>query len=235
VAAARPEKTVADKPDRLFLLSEDERAPNHGACSAPRSFRRLTDGNLRAHSLFDSRIEALRESTVPSPMSDFSDREKALAQRAIDVAGRERWGLVTAESCSAGLLAACLSGVPGAGECLHGGIVAYTKMMKHAVLGVPERMLSEKTAVCAAVAHAMADGAVHRTPADAAIAITGVAGPEPDEDGNAVGLMFIAVVTPRGAATKCLELGSRSQEAILSDAICAALELFVVTAQERAA
>jgi len=142
---------------------------------------------------------------------------------------------VTAESCSAGLLAARLSDADGASSCLHGGIVAYTKMMKHAVLGVPERLLTEKTAVCAAVAHEMAAGAVHCTPANAAIAITGVAGPEPDEDGNPVGLMFIAVVTPRGAATKNLELGSRSKEDILSNAICAALELFVATAQERAA
>jgi nicotinamide-nucleotide amidase len=92
-----------------------------------------------------------------------------------------------------GLLANALSEAPGAAELLHGGFVTYTKANKTAALGVPADLLRTRGAVCPEVATAMAEGALARSPADVAIAITGVAGPDKDEDGNPVGLVFIAV------------------------------------------
>jgi nicotinamide-nucleotide amidase len=62
-------------------------------------------------------------------------------------------------------------------------------------LGVPTPLLDSRGAVCGEVAAAMAEGALARTPTDLAVAITGVAGPEPDEDGNPVGLVCIAVAS----------------------------------------
>jgi PncC family amidohydrolase len=62
--------------------------------------------------------------------------------------------------------------------------------MKNAVLGISMKVLKQKGAVCSEVADAMATAALKLTPADVAIAVTGVAGPEPDEDGNPVGLVF---------------------------------------------
>jgi PncC family amidohydrolase len=156
-----------------------------------------------------------------------SDREHAPARQAVAQARRQGWCLTTAESCSAGMIAALLSRIEGAGTCLHGGIVSYSKDMKHAVLGVPSKLLAEKSAVCAEVAQAMARGAAMRTPADAAIAITGVAEPDSDEDGNPVGLVFVAVATPHETAVRRLDLGNRSPDEILSEAICGALELFL--------
>ena len=150
-------------------------------------------------------------------------------------ARQKGWCLATAESCSAGMIATLLSEVEGASSCFHGGIVSYTKDMKHALLGVPADLLAEKGAVCAEVAEAMASGALARTPADAAIAITGVAGPEPDPDGNPVGLVFVAVATPHEMVVRRLDLGEAPREDVLSRAICAALELFVEHCQERAA
>jgi nicotinamide-nucleotide amidase len=153
---------------------------------------------------------------------------------ATTAARRKGWRLATAESCSAGMIATLLSEVEGAASCFHGGIVAYTKDMKCALLGVPADLLAERGAVCAEVAEAMASGALVRTPADAAIAITGVAGPEPDPDGNPVGLVFIAVATPREAVVRRLDLGKAPREDVLSCAICAALELFVEHCGKRA-
>jgi nicotinamide-nucleotide amidase len=98
--------------------------------------------------------------------------------------------LVTAESCTAGAVARVLSEVPGAGSHLQGGFVTYSREMKTEALGVPAQLLKQKTAVCAEVAEAMARGALKRSPAEAAVAVTGVAGPEPDEDGNPVGLLL---------------------------------------------
>jgi nicotinamide-nucleotide amidase len=118
---------------------------------------------------------------------------EAAAKQTMEIAKRASLTIVTAESCTSGLLAAALSRVPGAGDHLHGGFVTYTKQHKTAALGVPEHLLKEKTAVHGDVALAMAEGALSRSPADIAVAITGVAGPDSDEDGNPVGLVYIAV------------------------------------------
>jgi PncC family amidohydrolase len=161
--------------------------------------------------------------------------EQKLAEAAMAAARRRSWCLVSAESCSAGMVATLLSEVEGAASCLHGGFVTYTKEMKHTLLGVPKDLLAEKSAVCAEVAQAMASGALARTPAHAAIAITGVAGPEPDEDGNPGGLVFVAVATPFESVVRRLDIGQAERGHILSRGICAALELFLENCQERAA
>jgi nicotinamide-nucleotide amidase len=118
----------------------------------------------------------------------------AAAKKVLALAGKRGLGIVTAESCTSGLLASALSEAPGAAELLHGGFVTYTKANKTAALGVPRELLrGPRGAVCPEVAAAMAEGALVRSPADVAIAITGVAGPSPDEDGNPVGLVCLAV------------------------------------------
>jgi nicotinamide-nucleotide amidase len=106
--------------------------------------------------------------------------------------------LATAESCTSGSLVCLLSDAPGAGSIVHGGFVVYTKANKTAALGVLPDLIREHTAVSAEIAKAMAEGALARCPADVAAAITGVAGPEPDEDGNPVGLVHLAVATRDG-------------------------------------
>jgi nicotinamide-nucleotide amidase len=120
-------------------------------------------------------------------------RVSDLACRLFDNLKRRNLSIVTAESCTAGKLANLLSQVPGASEHLHGGFVTYTKANKTKALGVSSELLSRRGAVCDEVAVAMAEGALLRSPASLAVSITGVAGPESDEDGNPVGLVCIAV------------------------------------------
>jgi nicotinamide-nucleotide amidase len=88
------------------------------------------------------------------------------------------------------------------------------------------RSLAAKGAVCREVALAMADGALARSPADIAVAITGVAGPSPDEDGNPVGRVCIAVAR-RGLAAGHLErdYGDIGREAVRERAMADALAL----------
>ena len=150
-----------------------------------------------------------------------------LAQRVVTAAERCNISIVTAESCTAGRIAHLLAGAPGAGSCFHGGFVVYTKAMKTAVLDVPPDLLETKSAVCLEVAEAMARGALVHSPADVALAVTGVAGPDPDEDGNPVGLVFCAVAqrggrSPRLAQIICPE---REPDAILQTTISQALDL----------
>jgi nicotinamide-nucleotide amidase len=121
-----------------------------------------------------------------------------LAERALEAAAQKGASIVTAESCTAGKLAVLLSEAPGAAERLHGSFVTYTKANKTQSLGVSAVLLQRKGAVCREVAIAMAEGALARSPATLAVSITGVAGPDPDEDGNPVGLVCIAIARING-------------------------------------
>ena len=125
------------------------------------------------------------------------DRMKELSGRIMHLARERRMTLATVESCTAGSLAYLLSQAEGASDTLHGGFIVYTKENKTAALGVPKELLATHTAVSAEVAGAMAKGGLSRCPADFVVSITGVAGPDPDEDGNPVGLVYVAAAGPR--------------------------------------
>jgi len=162
------------------------------------------------------RAMRMRNRSQREPLFDRMQIDKDLAQQAaqlLKAAQRDGVTIVTAESCTAGLLSNVLSTAPGAGKLLHGGFVTYTKEAKTRILGVPADVLKRKTAVCEDVAIAMAEGALARSPGDIAISVTGVAGPEPDEDGNPVGLVFCAVA-PHGTPTRWvkLELGNIARD-----------------------
>jgi nicotinamide-nucleotide amidase len=103
---------------------------------------------------------------------------------------REKLTVVTAESCTAGLICAALSLADGASDALQGGFVTYTKANKITALGVDEDLLARDGSVNAEVVRQMTSGALERSPADLAVAVSGVLGPSPDEDGNPVGLVF---------------------------------------------
>ncbi len=155
----------------------------------------------------------------------MTDQVARIAARLVELATKRQRSIITAESCTAGRLARALTDAPGASSMVEGGFIAYTKRCKSAVLGVPADVLVSGTAVCADVAHAMASGALLRSPAVLSLAITGVAGPEPDEDGNPVGLVYIAVQLSGGAgAVSKLQLDG-GKEAICAAAMISAMEL----------
>lgn len=135
--------------------------------------------------------------------------------------------LATAESCTAGALAALLADAPHAAQMFHGGFVVYTKQNKTALLGVPANLIAAQSAVSAAVVSAMVAGALSRCPANIVVAISGVAGPEPDEDGNPVGLVYVAGgVSGRPPSVVQCNFGQRSREEIRDLSMDAALSLF---------
>jgi len=134
--------------------------------------------------------------------------------------------IATVESCTAGALVHLLSQAEGASDTLHGGFVVYTKDNKTAAVGVSEKLLKERGAVSAEVAEAMAAGGLARCPAAIVTAITGVAGPEPDEDGNPVGLVFVAAALRDGRRKVVRrELGKRGKDEICHAAMQEALAL----------
>jgi nicotinamide-nucleotide amidase len=100
--------------------------------------------------------------------------------------------IVTAESCTAGMLASRLANVPGASAYLIGGIVAYSASSKTSELGVDAALIEEHGIVSEEVARAMAVGAKKRFGSDVALAITCAAGPDP-QDGAGVGQMCLGL------------------------------------------
>jgi competence/damage-inducible protein CinA-like protein len=101
------------------------------------------------------------------------------------------WKLVTAESCTGGLLSKRLTDIPGSSDWFERGWVTYTDRAKHEDLDVPESLLKTHGAVSAEVAEAMAVGALRRGNGNVALSLTGIAGPGGATEGKPVGLVYI--------------------------------------------
>ncbi|WP_433760050.1 CinA family protein [Nocardia sp. CA-135398] len=109
--------------------------------------------------------------------------------------GAARQTVATAESLTAGLLAATIAGVPGASAVLRGGLVVYATELKHSLAGVSVEVLATEGPVAASTAEELAVGARLRCGADWGIGLTGVAGPE-SQGGHAVGTVFLGLAGP---------------------------------------
>lgn len=115
--------------------------------------------------------------------------------------------IATAESCTAGLLAARLTDRPGSSAYVAGGVVAYANEIKSGLLGVDPALIDQHGAVSAQVAEAMACGAIARFGADTAVAITGVAGPGGGTPDKPVGTVWFAVALRDGPVmTRCVRI-----------------------------
>lgn len=103
--------------------------------------------------------------------------------------------LAFCESLTAGLACATVAGVPGASDVLRGGLVTYATELKGTLAGVPEHVLARHGAVSPVTARHMASGARDACGSDWGVALTGVAGPDPQE-GKPVGEVYVAVAGP---------------------------------------
>lgn len=132
--------------------------------------------------------------------------------------------LVTAESCTGGGIGAALTAIPGSSAVYKGGIISYTNWVKHNLLGVDENLLETLGAVSAPVAQAMAVGARNALKADAAVSVTGLAGPGGDEYGNPVGRVYIGYADEK-IATAVEFTFSGDRDAVRRQAVEEALKL----------
>ena len=107
----------------------------------------------------------------------FSKQSLEISQALIEAATRKRLTIASAESCTGGLIAACLTEISGASNVFARGIVTYADDAKIELLGVPGGLIDKVGAVSEEVARAMAEGALERAGADLAISVTGIAGP----------------------------------------------------------
>jgi nicotinamide-nucleotide amidase len=145
-----------------------------------------------------------------------------LAEAAVTGAIGQGLTVATAESLTAGMVAAVLADTPGASGMLQGGVVSYQNSVKADLLGVPRDLLGRVGAVDGKVAEAMAEGARRVCGADIGVSTTGVAGPEP-HGGKDVGSVYIGVATAHGAASFGYSFEGNRPE-IRGQACAAALE-----------
>ena len=106
--------------------------------------------------------------------------------------------IATAESCTGGLISATLTEIPGSSDVFERGFVTYSNQAKTEMLGVSQELIDAKGAVSEEVARAMAEGAIHNSQADLAVAVTGVAGPGGGSKDKPVGLVHIATARRDG-------------------------------------
>jgi nicotinamide-nucleotide amidase len=152
--------------------------------------------------VYEELLELLRER---HGREIFSEDGSSIDDQVLNLLAGRR--VATAESCTAGLLAARLTERPGSSEYVMGGVVAYSNQAKVELLGVDPALIEEHGAVSEPVADAMAEGALRRFEADTSVAITGIAGPGGGTEEKPVGTVCWSVRTADGRGiTRTLRL-----------------------------
>ncbi|HWK34262.1 MAG TPA: CinA family protein [Hyphomicrobium sp.] len=148
------------------------------------------------------------------------------ASALLDELQRHALLVVTAESCTGGLIAALLTEVPGSSGMVERGFVTYSNAAKTELLGVSGDMIARHGAVSEEVARAMADGALSRTPAHVALSVTGIAGPDGGTAEKPVGLVYLGVAA-KGEETQVREcrFGDIGRKAVRLATVREALDL----------
>jgi nicotinamide-nucleotide amidase len=155
----------------------------------------------------------------------FPEPSLELARRLLAACESQKVRLATAESCTGGLIVACLTEIPGSSSVVERGYVTYDNRAKQELLGVPAGTIERVGAVSEEVARAMAQGALVRAGVDLAIACTGIAGPGGATAAKPVGLVHLAVARRGRPTLHAREIFPGDRSAIRAASVDAALEL----------
>lgn len=156
----------------------------------------------------------------------FSATLRTRAEKLLADARDKGLKIVTAESCTGGLIAGLLTEIPGSSDVLDRGFVTYSNKAKEEMLGVPGALIRQHGAVSEAVARVMAEGAIRNSAAQMSVAVTGIAGPGGGSDEKPVGLVHIAAARA-GEATLHREcrFGDIGRDKVRLKSVQIALEL----------
>ena len=147
-------------------------------------------------------------------------------QQLHDLCVEKKVSIATAESCTAGLLAAKITSIAGASSFFKGGIIAYQNDIKINHLGVSKSLIKEKTEVCAEVVQQMAQGVRNKFSADFSVATSGYAGPTGGSELNPIGTVFIAISSKEKTISKrFVFVGDR--ESIVSQSVISGAEFLM--------
>ena len=156
----------------------------------------------------------------------IADDLRTAAKRLLDLCRRRGLHIATAESCTGGLVAAALTEIAGSSDVVECGFVTYSNAAKETMLGVPAATLKQHGAVSEQTAAAMAAGALARSPADLAVAITGIAGPGGGSRQKPVGLVCFAAASRDGRRlARSRRYGKIGRRRVRERSVAEALEL----------
>jgi len=162
-----------------------------------------------------------------------SETTAALARRVLDACRARGRTVATAESCTGGLVAGALTDIAGSSDVLDRGFVTYSNEAKQEMLGVDAAMLARHGAVSRETAEAMAHGALARSNADIAVAITGIAGPSGGSADKPVGLVHFAAAARDGRLTQREKrFGDIGRSEVRQKSVAEALEMLLALAAE---
>jgi nicotinamide-nucleotide amidase len=167
---------------------------------------------------------------------ELSDKAlRALAEQAgtlLLAAGRR---VATAESCTGGWVAKCLTDIPGSSQWFERGYVTYSNLAKEQSIGVAASVIETFGAVSRPTAEQMAAGALSDSGADMAVAITGIAGPDGGSADKPVGLVWFALAQRTAPPVAEQQQFAGDREAIRRAAVATALRLVIAAAAAAAA
>ena len=165
-------------------------------------------------------------------MHDLPPDLVELAKEVLVMAKAKKKRIVTAESCTGGLLGGCLTANAGSSDVVDCGFITYSNESKSRLLGVPRDAVESFGAVSDLVASAMAEGALAQTDAHMAVSITGIAGPGGGTKEKPVGLVYLALAQLNADALvkRYVFAGTRSD--IRRAAVGAAMELLLSTLKD---
>ena len=155
---------------------------------------------------------------------------RALAERAGSLLLARRYRVATAESCTGGWVAKCLTDIPGSSQWFERGFVTYSNEAKQQSLGVPAALLTRHGAVSQPVAEQMAVGALQASAAALAVAITGIAGPDGGTADKPVGLVWFALADRQAAPIAHQHQFAGDRDDIRRAAVAAALRIIIAAA-----
>ncbi|MFA7413730.1 MAG: CinA family protein [Rhizobium sp.] len=165
-------------------------------------------------------------------MSLFPPQIEGLASRIVNDFTLRNITIATAESCTGGLIAAALTEISGSSAVVDRGLVTYSNHAKVEMLGVDEKVLETFGAVSRETALQMAAGALRRSGADLAVAVTGVAGPTGGTAEKPVGLVHIAARRRDGRVIhREMRYGDLGRSGIRLATVRTALEMLLEAAQ----
>jgi nicotinamide-nucleotide amidase len=153
--------------------------------------------------------------------------EKELASRLVSLCAARGLTVVTAESCTGGLVAGAITAIPGASDVLDRGFVTYSNAAKTELLGVPAGLITAVGAVSEAVARRMAAGARLRANTDLAVSVTGIAGPGGGSIAKPVGTVWFGLASRQGALLARHRLFPGNRDEIRAASVIYALELLL--------
>jgi len=149
----------------------------------------------------------------------------AVAAEVLEACHRAGLKLVTAESCTGGLIAGALTSIPGSSEVYDRGFVVYSNQAKQELLGVAETLIESAGAVSEEVARAMADGAIANSGATVSVAVTGIAGPGGGTPAKPVGLVHVAAARQGHPTVHERHVFQGGRDAVREQTVDAALAL----------